>query len=178
MGEYGGRTARPHYHVILFNAQLDNVEKAWRKGHIHYGDVAQESIGYTLKYLGKRRTIGLKGDDDRHPEFRLSSQELGSSYIKPSVLSWHHADLHNRVYVTLPNGVKAKLPRYLRNKIYDGYQRDLIAMSGSLIQQDEFYTQFISKSYQQRLDEQKLFSVRVEAAIRRHEHSQNKLCPL
>lgn len=45
-GEYGSRTFRPHYHIILFNAQIKNVLKAWTLdkqeiGTIYIGKVAE-----------------------------------------------------------------------------------------------------------------------------------------
>lgn len=29
VGEYGEQTERPHYHIIIFNAPIDAIEKAW-----------------------------------------------------------------------------------------------------------------------------------------------------
>lgn len=77
VGEYGGRTMRPHYHVILFNADLKTIQPAWAMGQIHYGSVAGASVGYTLKYMSKVNRIPLHRNDDRLPEFAHMSKGLG-----------------------------------------------------------------------------------------------------
>lgn len=74
VGEYGGRTHRPHYHIILFNAKLELIQPAWDKGQIHYGKVSGASIGYTLKYMCKTRRYPLHANDDRISEFALMSK--------------------------------------------------------------------------------------------------------
>lgn len=74
VGEYGTRTRRPHYHVILFNSQIEKVQSAWDKGQVHYGQVSGASVGYTLKYMSKPKTIPLHKNDDRQPEFALMSK--------------------------------------------------------------------------------------------------------
>jgi len=178
VGEYGGTTKRPHYHAILFNATEDQVELAWKKGSVYFGDVNDNSIGYTLKYLNKQSRIGLLGDDDRHPQFTLSSNGLGISYITKNMIKYHYSDLHNRNYIQLPGGCKARMPRYYYEKIYGGYERDLLKMSGSLILQDQFYQEFYSKSYDQRIADINLFEKRVQAAERRHNYLHSKTLTL
>lgn len=38
--EYGGKTKRPHYHLILFNIEnIENVHKTWIYGDVHHGTV-------------------------------------------------------------------------------------------------------------------------------------------
>lgn len=174
VGEYGGKTKRPHYHAIIFNASDELIDSAWDKGNIVFGDVNDNSIGYTLKYLNKRSTIGLFGDDDRHPMFRCSSQGLGISYLDKRNVDWHLADFWNRNFLELPSGAKIPMPRYYYEKIYDGYQRDLLKMSGSLIRQDKFFQEFISTPFEKRMQANALFEKRVEAAILRHEYNNSK----
>lgn len=76
-GEYGGKTNRPHYHIIIFNAKLELLQPAWDLGQIHYGQVSDASIGYTLKYISKPSRIPLHRNDDRQKEFALMSKNLG-----------------------------------------------------------------------------------------------------
>lgn len=79
VGEYGGKTNRPHYHAIVFNADIQLIPAAWKLGHIHYGNVSGASIGYCLKYMAKKGKIPMHANDDRLPEFALMSKNLGSA---------------------------------------------------------------------------------------------------
>lgn len=79
-GEYGGKTDRPHYHIILFNSNSADVERAWSLsgtpiGGIHCGEVSEASIGYTLKYMCKPGRFPKFQGDDRVPEFSLMSKD-------------------------------------------------------------------------------------------------------
>lgn len=139
-GEYGGKTSRPHYHIILFNcANLYDIERSWMRGSVHYGTVSGASVGYTLKYLDKPKRIPMHRNDDRLPEFGLMSKGLGTGYLTEKMLAWHHADLENRCYLNLENGTKCSMPRYYKDKIYTEEQRKAVAESGRLraIEQEE-----------------------------------------
>ena len=54
VGEYGSKTHRPHYHVIIFNTNIFNIRASWLDGFVHCGEVTQSSVAYTLKYLHLR----------------------------------------------------------------------------------------------------------------------------
>lgn len=82
VGEYGGRTWRPHYHILIFNANIKLIQPAWQLGQVHYGTVSGASIGYTLKYISKSNRIPVHKNDDRQREFSLMSKGLGSNYVK------------------------------------------------------------------------------------------------
>lgn len=118
VGEYGGRTMRPHYHVIIFNAKLELIQPAWQLGSVHYGEVNGASVGYTLKYMTKAPKIPMHRNDDRQPEFSLMSKRLGDNYLTPKMIQWHKDSLNERVYLNLEDGKKIAMPRYYRNKIY------------------------------------------------------------
>lgn len=123
VGEYGGKSMRPHYHVILFNADIKLIDQAWSLGMVHYGTVTGASIGYCMKYISKPSKIPLHKNDDRKKEFAIMSQGLGITYLSPSMVKWHLSDGPNRMYVTTLDGKKIGMPRYYKNKIYSDSQR-------------------------------------------------------
>lgn len=122
-GEYGGKTERPHYHLILFNANIETIQKAWDNGQVHYGQVTGASVGYTLKYMMKVSKIPKHKNDDRQKEFQLCSKGLGLSYITDSTINWHKADPEQRLYLNLTDGKKISMPRYYKDKIFTRDER-------------------------------------------------------
>ena len=126
VGEYGTNSYRPHYHIILFNASDDNVYKAWTKGGIHIGTVGGASIGYTLKYMSKEKMVPKHRNDDRVPEFSLMSKGMGMQYVTEAMISWHRADLLNRMYVPMLGGKKMHMPRVYKKYFYTEDEREEI----------------------------------------------------
>lgn len=116
VGEYGGRSWRPHYHVILFNARVETIYTEWKLGNVHVGSVSGASVGYTLKYVSKGRRIPAFKDDVRVPEFSLMSKGLGKNYLTEDVIEWHNKDL-DRMYV-VADGKKVSMPRYYKDRLY------------------------------------------------------------
>jgi len=130
-GEYGGSSKRPHYHIILFNAELADIEAAWQLGSIYYGTVTIPSIYYTCKYMMKTQPKFKKGD--RQPEFRLMSKGLGELYTtNKKNQSWHKADIENRLYLNLTDGKKIAMPRYYKDKMFTEEEREIAAYAGLL----------------------------------------------
>lgn len=43
------------------------------------------------------------------------------------MIAWHKADVANRMYVNIPGGKKASMPRYYKDKIYETWERKLAA---------------------------------------------------
>lgn len=139
-GEYGGKNNRPHYHAIIFNAFSDDITAAWcfpprdqstkestPAGNIVYGDVNGASVGYTLKYMCKKRKIPMHRNDDRIPEFSLMSKGLGANYLTPAMVRYHKNDLENRMNCVLPDGKVIAMPRYYKDKVYTEQERKIIA---------------------------------------------------
>jgi hypothetical protein len=84
-GEYGTNTMRPHYHMLIFNAEENTIAEQWQYGtDTHFGQIQGASVGYTLKYIDKNKKIPLHINDDRVPEFSLMSKKLGDNYLTPS----------------------------------------------------------------------------------------------
>ena len=132
-GEYGTKKMRPHYHIILFNANKEHIQKAWilnnkPLGSMHIGQVNEATIGYTLKYMTKKGKIPLHYNDDRQKEFSLMSKRLGDNYITKKMIEWHKKDLEKRMYVNIPDNKKIAMPRYYKDKIYTELEKDKIAI--------------------------------------------------
>lgn len=140
VGEYGSKNYRPHFHAIIFNADvsLQNqylLEQAWSTdgtliGDVHVGLVSGASIAYTTKYIHKGKLIPVHCNDDRLPEFSLMSKRLGANYITPRTIKYHTANGETfRPFLTLPGGVKLAMPRYYKDKIFNDLQKQIINTS-------------------------------------------------
>lgn len=115
VGEYGTRTARPHYHVLLFNLLPSDsrfLETSWNCGHLYSGTVTPASIHYVAKY--HVNAVGEFGD--RAPPFSIMSRKpgIGQNYLETHT-RWHLDGVRNYTQV---NGQIARLPRYYRDKIF------------------------------------------------------------
>lgn len=103
-GEYGSKNFRPHYHIILFNCNLrdlqlfrenfegDNLyrspmlEKIWNKGFVTVGACSFESCAYVARYSLKKIGVDKREYLERGviPEFvRMSRRPgIGASYFE------------------------------------------------------------------------------------------------
>ncbi|AXH73173.1 MAG: replication initiator protein [Microviridae sp.] len=119
VGEYGSKTARPHYHILLFNSNEDNIRKAWVDsngnpvGIVHVGAVTDASVAYVTKYLIQKEYLpGLE-----KPFATMSrAYGIGAHYLTDEMTNWHRSD--DRNYTVRPGGLKGKLPRFYRDKIW------------------------------------------------------------
>lgn len=133
VGEYGSKTFRPHYHIIIFglksyNNQKENMglahlisEKIWKKGFCHIGDVNVKTIRYCSKYILKEF---VKGYDKEQFEkagmlfpFSLKSTGLGLKYFMDNIDYIKDSIINNKPISLF----KAKIgyPRYYRKKLVD-----------------------------------------------------------
>lgn len=123
-GEYGEQTMRPHYHAIIFNITkktLLRIDEIWQKGHVSVGTCTNASIHYTTKYMiNKEMEV-----DGRSKPFSLMSKNLGKNYLK-NQKTWHRKNKNNYV---LNSGMKQKLPRYYRDKIWSSLERSSQAIN-------------------------------------------------
>jgi hypothetical protein len=125
-GEYGTLKDRPHYHLILFNLDINkkelvkNLSYAWTdhetdgqiRGYIDIGNVSTESIHYVTKYL---MDSPHQHNDTRAKPFNTMSRKpgIGSNYLI-------NAKMHrsNNQFYAMYNGQKVDLPRYYKDKIF------------------------------------------------------------
>lgn len=120
VGEYGTKTTRPHYHAILLNMRLPEIiQETWGKGFTYSPTVRNGGVSYVLKYVSKERG---KWTDDRQREFSLVSNGIGENYITDETRRYHTSNIRN-AYVTTGNGLKIRMPKYYKEKIYDEEKR-------------------------------------------------------
>lgn len=128
VSEYGPTYLRPHYHGIFFGFPLFSrdpllqdskitkiIEECWTNGFVTVDSVTDGRISYVTKYL----TCVQDLPEYLPRPFRLMSRNpgIGASYLsKTSLISWHRDNL--ACYYPEKDH-KCRLPRYLKDKIFD-----------------------------------------------------------
>lgn len=115
VGEYGSKTYRPHYHVILFNVNSktkDKIIDIWKLGNCHIGTLTSKSIHYVTKYMINRH-------DYHHgvtkPFTTMSRRPgIGAAYMTDQLRNWH--EKYENDYI-VKDGYKYKLPRYYQERM-------------------------------------------------------------
>lgn len=159
-GEYGSNRKRPHYHAIVFFYDeklspynvFNLMHSEWKHGDVFIGTTTNESVAYVLKYISKKGSVPQYVGDDRTREFSRMSKGLGKTYID-KMKKWHHDDLLNRAYIPLPDGHRAPMPRYYKDKIYTIQEKQAIGIHMQETTPSRNYDQL---KEQQRLNQQKL----------------------
>ena len=81
VGEYGDKSKRAHYHLLIFNVDsvmAENVIKdTWTKGHTQVDVLHENRIKYAVKYTIKKETSLKDFPDGREPEFSMMSRKPG-----------------------------------------------------------------------------------------------------
>lgn len=147
-GEYGSKTYRPHFHAIIFDATPQEIEDAWLSGNngndavlrglLHFGQVSDDSIAYTAKYMAKESRIPVHDHDDREPEYSVMSKRLGANYLTPEIIKYHNDGTSYKSFLTMPGGATHAMPRYYRDKIFT--EQELEHMNSNLA--DKFNSKF------------------------------------
>lgn len=131
-GEYGTKSNRPHYHLIIYDLVLPDddliflkysqhgnpyytsklISKCWTFGYNLVAGVSWQSCAYVARYMLKKQ----KGDGasvyQEHgiePEFVRMSRNPG---IAKQYYDDHAMDMLRDRYVQLSDGLKAPIPRY------------------------------------------------------------------
>lgn len=96
LAEYGGQTARPHYHVLLFNHGLNLKSQAqaydasnvfatlWDKGFA----LCEIAPTAAMKYVSGYHAIRQMSPQGSHPSFVLSSRRPGIGSLDPKDAQW------------------------------------------------------------------------------------------
>lgn len=138
-GEYGERTQRPHYHALLFNAELpkerqvgkdlfetDVLSSTWGLGSVAFGDVTPASASYVAGYSLKK----VYGSRDRQSdhygvmdpdtgEWCEREREFCRMSLRPGIGQfWFDRFKRDLVHgFVVRDGQKFGVPRYYRSKL-------------------------------------------------------------
>lgn len=120
VGEYGSKSGRPHYHILLFNSCEEHIRSSWTDskcvsiGMVHVGKVAAASIAYVTKYMIQKDSY----PDGMEKPFATMSRAygIGGHYLSDSMVEWHRVD--DRNYTVRPGNLMGRLPRFYREKIW------------------------------------------------------------
>lgn len=163
LGEYGGRTVRPHYHFILFPSAPFNhslISEKWFKGHVMVSPVTPRRLAYVASF----HINSAECPSGRTLPFVQYSRNpgLGYSYIeKESNVSLHTQEIPDLTYVRL-NGRTRPLPPYIRKKLFpDGYPLELNTVPLNEYLKDRYpdlkfheACDYVRKLYKHRLNKQ------------------------
>lgn len=122
VGEYGDKTSRPHYHLLLFyygdftrSKLVSGLDQSWHCG-FSYILPLQGASGYVTKYVMK-----MDSRDHLVPPFSLISHGIGKSYLTSAKIQYHKSNFIG--YGVKPGGYKVALPRYYKDKIFSTYDK-------------------------------------------------------
>lgn len=123
VGEYGSKTYRPHYHILLFNMDIANLtplKNSWSKGYVDIGSVSASSINYVTKYMHKDFDIKK---EIREKPFSLMSKGrkntpyglIGYNYLKTNGV--HHITTEDLTVKDI-NGNTQRLPKAFLKRLF------------------------------------------------------------
>lgn len=124
-GEYGSRTFRPHYHVVIFNFPnlssreiRDYIESSWDKGFVTVSKMTNGRAAYVAKYCSASMELPEHLRDKRFRPFVLCSRRpaIGAAYLTDSMVEYHRQTLNTHCRL---NGYSYAMPKYYKDKIFD-----------------------------------------------------------
>ena len=121
-GEYGEKTERPHYHLIVFGLNdVTLVRQNWPFGFVMLGGVTFDSARYVTGYIQKKITGKAASNEyqNRQPPFQLQSAGIGRRWAEEN-----HEYLGRNETVTI-KGKQYPVPRYYRKVLDLDYQERL-----------------------------------------------------
>lgn len=157
-GEYGTKSGRPHYHLIIFGLSLlqgDIVKQCWPFGMVHICEFNQQTAQYVAGYVTKK--IASTSLDGRRPEFALMSRKPGIGFpALDNVLSLlDNPKFREFIHIKgdIPDGLRHgssffPFGRFLRDKLRqlmnlevepDNFFREMRQKYFDFLKQDKYY---------------------------------------
>lgn len=127
VGEYGGETDRPHYHLALFlNERVpykvvkSYIDACWVSGFnsVEYLDV--NKIKYLVKYFNK---LDTRKHDVK--TFRNMSNGIGRNFLTPRVIQYYKKNLTS---ICHRYGDTYAMPRYYKDKIFNDEEKEILLL--------------------------------------------------
>lgn len=123
-GEYGTKTLRPHYHVILFNFPThyfdayEVINKVWKNGFVVVKNAHSNHFHYVAKYCNSFTSLPRYLKFREWKPFILTSRRpaLGLSYLTDAMVEYYRTTLST---VARFDGHIYSLPKYFRDKLFD-----------------------------------------------------------
>lgn len=84
VGEYGDKSWRPHYHLLLFGfpfQKLERIQRCWKFGFVHIGVAERGSLRYITGYCTKGFTSGPRAEE----KLRGRELEFVRMSLKPGI---------------------------------------------------------------------------------------------
>lgn len=123
VGEYGSKTFRPHYHILVFNLPgtyeeaYQLITKAWKKGFVKIYLMEPRNIHYVTKYMINKSVII---QDKQKPFSQMSLRPgIGYQYLE-KMYNFHKK---NNIHYVIIDGRCIPMPRYYKDRIFDQWQK-------------------------------------------------------
>lgn len=157
VGEYGSKSRRAHYHILLFNCKDEaKVRNAWKDrdgkfvGIVHVGRVTLASVAYVTKYVVQPDCV----PSGMVKPFRMMSRAygIGGRYLTDAQVQWHK---DNGAYCMRFED-KVAMPRFYKTKVWY-HAKDREAVTSNAIQRSlkeaEYNRQIFIKKFGDRWKE-------------------------
>lgn len=128
VGEYGTQYLRPHYHIILFNAHQQDIEKAWPLGFVKFDKVEMGSVGYVVGYVSSIDNHSVERGVPKQFSVMSRRPAIGYRYLQTHQ-KWHTDGMRNFQKV---NGITGRLPRYYKTKMFTKEQQKILSERGQM----------------------------------------------
>lgn len=143
-GEYGSKSMRPHYHILIFGVHLPEpasdawrkqltgysvyedkyLESIWKRGNVIVGSCTFESVEYVARYMLKKQ----KGDDRFFYMFNHIVPPFTRMSLRPGIGLKYYDEHKEEMYKldelfleTEKKGLKVKPPLYFDRKFMEEF---------------------------------------------------------